>query len=166
LESPEPFSRVVLADFGIAKSISSTRRRMFTTVGTPEYCAPEVGFEYTKIPESTRTDITSKVSLVKKGYDHKCDIWSLGIIVHIMLSGVSPFYEDGDEVKIIQSAKKGVLNFNLKQWRGVSSHAKDFVQSLLYVNIANRLSIEECFEHQWIKKHESELKKIYERVTH
>lgn len=133
---------------------------MFTTVGTPEYCAPEVGLEYTKVPQKN----SIVMNLTKQGYDHKCDIWSLGIIVHMMLSGVSPFYEDGDEIKIIKSAKRGILKLDLEQWRGISWQAKDFVQNLLCVDMDRRYNIAETFEHSWIKKHEMELKRIYRKV--
>lgn len=138
---------------------------MFTTVGTPEYCAPEVGFEYSGLPPHMRMSGTKGHNLARKGYDHKCDIWSLGIIVHIMLSGVSPFYEDGDEVNIIQSAKRGELKLHNKQWGGVSHDAKEFVQSLLYVDVQRRYCIDECFADPWIKKHEHELAHIYEKIS-
>lgn len=163
LASPEPFTKVVLADFGIAKSICSTKRRMFTVVGTPEYCAPEVGFDMTKNP-NFKSGILNKISLVKRGYDAKCDIWSLGIIIHIMLSGISPFYEDGNEMNIIKAAKRGRLKFHLKQWDNISDFAKDFVQRLLCVEIDRRFSVSDCFEHNWIQIHEGELVKIYAKI--
>lgn len=163
LASPEPFTKIVLADFGIAKSICSTKRRMFTVVGTPEYCAPEVGFDSTKNPDF-KSGILNKISLVKRGYDSKCDIWSLGIIVHIMLSGISPFYEDGNEMSIIKAAKRGRLKFHLKQWSKISDFAKDFVQSLLCVDIDKRFNVMDCFEHNWIKTHSNELARIYEKI--
>ncbi|CCH44768.1 hypothetical protein BN7_4336 [Wickerhamomyces ciferrii] len=163
LATPEPFTKVVLADFGIAKSICSTKRRMFTVVGTPEYCAPEVGFDLKKNPDFKK-GILTKSSLVKRGYDSKCDIWSLGIISHIMLSGISPFYEDGNELNIIKSAKKGQLNFKLRQWSKVSLLAKDFVSSLLRVNIDKRLDILECYNHDWIQIHNGELQRIYKKI--
>lgn len=163
LASPEPFTKIVLADFGIAKTTCSTKRRMFTVVGTPEYCAPEVGFDLTKNPDFKAENL-NKLSLFKRGYNSKCDIWSLGIIVHIMLSGISPFYEDGDEINIINSAKRGHLKLHLRQWSKSSSFAKDFVQSLLSVDIEKRLNVRECFEHSWIKMHEGELVRIYEKI--
>lgn len=165
LESPEPFSKVFLADFGIAKS---TRGRMFTIVGTPEYCAPEVGFEFTKLPENQKLFKNHKLTheqTLKKGYDSKCDIWSLGVIVHIMLSGISPFYEDGEEANIIRSAKRGALRLQRKQWRSIPTEAKSFVQCLLQVDTNNRFDIEQCFKHEWIRKHETILKGIVQKIT-
>lgn len=165
LESPEPFSKVFLADFGIAKS---TRGRMFTIIGTPEYCAPEVGFEFTKLPEKQMKFSSHKWTHelpVKKGYDSKCDIWSLGVIVHIMLSGISPFYENGEQENIIRSAKRGALKLQMKEWQNVSQEAKSFVQSLLHVDTKKRFDIQQCFKHEWIRKHEVVLKDIVQKIT-
>lgn len=164
LESPQPFTRVILADFGIAKIITADRKRMFTTVGTPEYCAPEVGFEYSKTPKYVKTSLSHLQQPEKLGYDSKCDIWSLGIITHIMLSGISPFYGDGDEYSIVKNAKHGKLNLNSKQWMGISEYAKDFVQCLLYVDINKRYDVIQLFSHPWIKRHNMELKKIYLKI--
>lgn len=163
LETSKPFTRIFLADFGIAKSISSTKKRMFTTVGTPEYCAPEVGFEFTKIPKHLKTGIFGD-NYHKKGYDFKCDIWSLGIIIHIMLSGISPFYSDGSEISIIQSAKFGKLNFNIKQWFKISDEAKEFITKILQVDIRKRLNSDECLKEDWIKSHQKDLSKIYDKI--
>ncbi|KAH3686233.1 hypothetical protein WICPIJ_002790 [Wickerhamomyces pijperi] len=165
LEAPQPFTRIVLADFGIARTVSDSRekRRMFTTVGTPEYCAPEVGFEYSKTPHHLRAKLF-KNPPVNPGYDTKCDIWSLGVISHIMLSGISPFYGDGDEFSIVRNAKLGRLQLHSKQWDGVSDNAKDFIQCLLYVDIEKRYDVGKCLQHPWIKKHEVELKKTYLKI--
>lgn len=60
-----------MGDFGIAKE-NTDGRVMSTVIGTPEYCAPEVGFG---------------LHGVKSGYSLKCDMWSLGVIVHLLLTG-------------------------------------------------------------------------------
>lgn len=73
LESPFPGSRVVLGDFGIAKTLSESRSKMSTVIGTPEYSAPEVGFSRSKGFD---------------GYNLLCDMWSLGVIVHILFTGL------------------------------------------------------------------------------
>lgn len=152
LEAPKPFSRVVLADFGIAKlinvsTVNASSKRMFTIVGTVEYSAPEIGFSHG--PD---------------GYDLKCDIWSMGIIIHIMLSGISPFFKDGQHRNIIESAKSGLLNFATREWHNISQHAQSFVQSLLYVDINKRSDINDCFDHSWIKSHQAELSLVYKKI--
>lgn len=158
--TPEPCTRIVLADFGIAKDLSSTCSRMHTVVGTPEYCAPEVGF---KADRAVYKEFSRAATLDHHGYDAKCDLWSLGVITHIILTGISPFYGDGSEGSIIQNAKLGKLNFEAKQWIKVSENAKNFVCKLLETNVIKRLSSDGALNHVWIAKHRGQLEKIYHK---
>lgn len=162
--SPEPYSKIVLADFGIARINKNIRDRMLTVVGTPEYCAPEVGFRanrkiYNKFSRAATLEQR------KDGYNQKCDIWSLGVITHIILTGISPFYGDGTEISIIENAKNGLLNFNVKQWDNCSLNSKDFVSLLLRVNVNIRLNANQALKHIWISKHETTLKMLYKKKT-
>lgn len=158
--SPEPCTRVVLADFGIAKDLTTAKARMHTVVGTPEYCAPEVGFRASR---KVYQSFSRAATLEQKGYDSKCDLWSLGVIAHIMLTGISPFYGDGTERSIIQNAKIGKLNFKAKQWSAVANTAKDFVSKLLEVDVTKRLDSKQSLNHPWIFNHCDQLKKIYSK---
>lgn len=155
--SPETiYPKIVLADFGIAKTLctNSKSTRMFTIVGTPEYCAPEVGFKSSFIQTSSNLSESN-------GYDKKCDIWSLGVITHIMLTGISPFYGDGTEMSIVQNTRSGKLNFSAKQWETISSNAKDFVRGLLKVDVTHRMDSGESLNHSWLAKHKDKLELIY-----
>lgn len=162
LTCPEPCTRIVLADFGIAKTLNSQVARMYTIVGTPEYCAPEVGFKadrkaYKSFSRAATMDQETS------GYDAKCDLWSLGVITYIILTGISPFYGDGTEKSIIKNAKLGKLNFNIKHWESISINAKDFVKALLTVDVKNRLDSNQALNHQWVTKHKKQLDAIYEK---
>lgn len=78
--SQHPGSRILLIDFGISKYYVRDRsRRMTTVAGTPEYAAPEIGFAASN---------TFAGAAKRSGYDMKCDLWSLGVILHILLSGI------------------------------------------------------------------------------
>ncbi|CAR22346.1 serine/threonine protein kinase MEK1 [Lachancea thermotolerans CBS 6340] len=158
--TPEPCTRIVLADFGIAKDLSTKHSRMHTVVGTPEYCAPEVGF---KADRAAYKEFSRAATMEQHGYDAKCDLWSLGVIAHIMLTGISPFYGDGSEASIICNAKIGNLDMSTKQWTKVSEHAKSFVRSLLETNVTKRLDSSRSFQHPWIAKHKGHLEKIYQK---
>ncbi|SCU96223.1 LAMI_0F05710g1_1 [Lachancea mirantina] len=155
---PEPCTRIVLADFGIARNISSSRSRMHTVVGTPEYCAPEVGFRADRL---IYREFTRVATLEYQGYDAKCDIWSLGVITHIILTGISPFYSDGSEGSIIRNAKNGHLNFEIEPWRHVSDSAKGFVRKLLQVNASKRPNSSAALQHSWLQKHKAQLRILY-----
>ncbi|KAG0672109.1 Meiosis-specific serine/threonine-protein kinase mek1 [Maudiozyma exigua] len=160
LESPEPCTRITIADFGIAKNLTSTNGRMHTVVGTPEYCAPEVGFKANR----EMYHHFSRAATLKdpdKGYNNKCDLWSLGVITHIMLTGVSPFYRDGTEKSIIESAMRGNINYNIRHWEKISSSAKDFVDHLLKVDVRKRFDSKKSLDHLWLKKHRTQLDEIY-----
>ncbi|CEP64857.1 serine/threonine protein kinase MEK1 LALA0_S14e00848g [Lachancea lanzarotensis] len=158
--TPEPCSRIVLADFGIAKNLSSSRSRMHTVVGTPEYCAPEVGF---KADRTAYKRFSRAASFEQHGYDAKCDLWSLGVIAHILLTGISPFYGDGSEASVIHNAKMGNLNFTSSQWSIVSNRAKNFVRRLLEIDVHRRFDSSSAFEHSWIARHKGQLEKIYQK---
>lgn len=163
LHTPEPCTKVVLADFGIAKEFSrSSKERMHTVVGTPEYCAPEVGFKadrnfYRSFSRTATLDPDNN------GYDSKCDIWSLGVITHIMLTGVSPFYGDGSEASIVKNVRSGRLNFGAKQWIPITDSAKSFVRKCLQVSTLNRCNVEEALHQVWVEKHLGQLERIYQK---
>lgn len=148
LEEPFPGSRIVLGDFGIAQTLTTSRTKMSTIVGTPEYCAPEVGFSH------TRTNM--------EGYDLKCDMWSLGIIMHIMFTGISPFFDEHDSKQTALNASRGILHMNTAEWQRVSRRGNDFVSRLLKLNPDERLSAEESFSHEWIRKCSDSLRQLYE----
>ena len=162
LMSPEPCTRVVLADFGIAKRLQSITGRMHTVVGTPEYCAPEVGFKANRL-KYLEFSKAATFSQEQQGYDKKCDLWSLGVVTHIMLTGISPFFGDGSEKSIIENSKRGILDFSPGQWLNISTAGRDFVSELLQVEVNKRLDTDGAFAHQWIKCHSDLLTKIYNR---
>ncbi|KAK5960278.1 serine/threonine protein kinase MEK1 PWA37_002348 [Arxiozyma heterogenica] len=160
--SPEPCTRIILADFGIAKHLTSDLKRMHTIVGTPEYCAPEVGFKADRQIYQNFSRVAT-IDNDHAGYDEKCDLWSLGVITHIMVSGISPFYGDGTEKCIIKNTKNGRLNFTTSHWRKVSATAKDFVRALLTVDVEKRLDSVAALDHSWVSKHIDQLNQIYEK---
>ncbi|KAK9326397.1 kinase-like domain-containing protein [Lipomyces orientalis] len=173
LVSQNPGSRIVLVDFGISKYVVGSRR-MTTVVGTPEFSAPEVGFADSLRQKNYRS-----------GYDFKCDLWSVGIVLHILLSGIlctlrifqflriihkslfclgiSPFYDSTENTsRIARNARECRLNLNGAAWANISRSAKDLVKRLICVNPDERFSVQQCFTHPWIGAHLSDLLSIYE----
>jgi calcium-dependent protein kinase len=63
-------------------------------------------------------------------YGKACDIWSLGVMAYMFLSGIPPF-NGGNDSEIFEAIKKGRFNFDTMVWNGVSQHAKDFISAML-----------------------------------
>eukprot|EP00439_Symbiodinium_sp_Y106_P013816 s3754_g1.t6 len=117
-----------LIDFGLSK-VWEPNTKMEASCGTLGYIAPEV---------------------LNKTYSSKCDLWSLGVIVYILLSGCMPFA--GSEQHQIVCIMSGMYDMEDEEWTPVSAAAKDFVRKLLVVDPAARMSADEALVHGWIKE--------------
>ena len=120
---------IKVIDFGTAQGFNKDQRLKGTT-GTAYYIAPEVLF---------------------RNYDEKCDVWSCGVILYILLSGTVPFYGKTDN-EIIASVRKATYTFYSPVWKYVSNDAKDLVQKMLTFPPVNRISAKEAYLHDWITK--------------
>lgn len=98
--------------------------------GTPYYIAPEV---------------------LSKAYDEKCDIWSCGVILYILLSGIPPFPGRNDK-EIMKNVLKGEYKLDGEEWKYVSDEAKDLIRKTLTYDPHKRLSAKEALEHKWFEK--------------
>lgn len=105
IEKNKPFDTIKLIDFGTAV-LFNKGTPLREVIGTPYYIAPEV---------------------LNKKYDSKCDIWSLGVITFILLSGIPPFNGKDDD-EIFARIKRGNFSFENRVWHKVSNEAKDFIQ--------------------------------------
>ena len=99
--------------------------------------------------EGLRCQISPEI-LKGRRYGTKTDIWSLGVVVFILLSGYPPFADEDDEVqkKLI---KKGSYRFHDDHWCTVSNEAKYLITVLLDTNPKDRLSASEVLKHPWFK---------------
>lgn len=107
--------------------------------------------KYCRRITGTRAFIAPEV--YNKDYGQKCDVWSIGIIAYILLSGQMPFGDrktTNDEMEKLIC--KGEFNFNDKVWTSISTQAKEFISSLLIVDQNKRPSAKEAIQLPWIQE--------------
>lgn len=119
-------SHLKLIDFGFSK-VWDLNTKMHVSCGTLSYVAPEV---------------------LAKNYDSQCDLWSLGVITFILLSGYMPF--SGTESVQTQNISAGKYKWKQERWANVSESGIGFVKSLLVIPASKRLSAKTALDHPWI----------------
>ena len=122
---------VKLTDFGLAKNMTEDGLKTFC--GTPLYFAPEVLLRRHTIAGQGR-------------YGKEADMWSLGVILYILLSGAPPF-DASDNINALASAK---IDFRGKRWTKISSGAKELVRLFLTTDPIHRINIQDACKHPWI----------------
>ncbi|KAK2749833.1 hypothetical protein FQN57_005247 [Myotisia sp. PD_48] len=147
-------SRVVLTDFGCARYLKPNVLRMASVMGTLEYTAPEMG----------RRGVRSQ-----EGYTKSVDLWSLGCLTVVLLTGGSPFSDPTSGNYSDTLAKQCNLSVLEKDedWAVVGTRAKEFVRRLLVLNGAQRLTAEEALEHDWFtnRAHREAFEVVYEKAV-
>ena len=126
----EEYFWLKIIDFGTAKIFQKNKKEK-TIIGSSYYIAPEV---------------------LKKQYNEKCDTWSIGVVLFMLITGVPPF--DGKNDKdIILSIQKGKYDKNNKKLLNYSKDVQDLLSKLLEVNVDKRLSSYEALNHPWFKNY-------------
>ena len=124
------FNLVKVIDFGTAIIFNKNKNDKSLT-GSVYYISPEV---------------LSK----NRNYTEKCDVWSCGIIMYILLTGLPPFNGDSDE-EIVTKIKNGRFNMDKYPWPIISSQAKDLIKKLLEFDPHKRVTAEEALSHPWFE---------------
>ncbi|XP_076360399.1 serine/threonine-protein kinase D1-like isoform X2 [Tachypleus tridentatus] len=130
LSSDSDFPQVKLCDFGFARIIGERSFRR-SLVGTPAYLAPEV--------------------VRNKGYNRSLDMWSVGVILYVSLSGTFPFNEEEDINDQIQNA---TFMYPPNLWEEISTDAVDLIQNLLQVKTRKRYTVDKSLCHPWLQDYQ------------
>jgi calcium-dependent protein kinase len=138
LESNGRDAQVKLVDFGNSARFSLNTLPLRKIVGTTYTAAPEV---------------------FKQEYDERCDIWSLGVVAYILLSGRRPFEsidlpldQRSRESIIIANILTGRYHFLHESWEIINDSAIHFVKLCLEMDYTLRVSAEECLQHVWLSE--------------
>jgi len=132
LASKEPGANVKLADFGFATTCSAYE--LDDMVGTPPYMAPELA--------ALRAD-TAK-------YGKPVDIWAMGVVLYILLSGIHPFQIE-DEEQMLDNIQRGKWSWLGPYWAKISKDAQDLIKRMLDLNADTRFTVDQCLAHVWFK---------------
>eukprot|EP00760_Papus_ankaliazontas_P023106 PhM_4_TR1928/c0_g1_i2/m.87872/K08794/CAMK1; calcium/calmodulin-dependent protein kinase I len=132
--------RVVLVDFGVARGFDVEGSPFTCTpCGTTHYCAPET---LRRIMNESTTTTHAEVTML--------DMYGLGVVVYIMLSGTFPFTACRTHDMLVSQIERGVKFPIAKGWGEVSDAAKDFVARLMDPRPERRLTATEALAHEWI----------------
>ncbi|XP_019901107.2 myosin light chain kinase 2, skeletal/cardiac muscle isoform X1 [Esox lucius] len=121
-------NKVKIIDFGLAR-IYKPREKLRVNFGTPEFLAPEV-VNYDFVSFNT-------------------DMWSLGVITYMLLSGLCPFLGDDDN-ETMNNILACRWNFEEAEFTDISEEARDFISKLLVVNKNWRMGASEALRHSWL----------------
>ena len=138
-EGPEENNPLKIIDFGLSQDLN-IKKILSSKVGTAYYVSPEI---------------------LQGKYSEKCDVWSAGVILYVLLSGEPPFNGPSDGV-IYSKIRQLKFTFPEKKWNMISTEAKDLLSRML-VPEAERLSASQVMNHPWfnlVKDNKIPLEKI------
>ncbi|XP_042726102.1 myosin light chain kinase family member 4 isoform X3 [Lagopus leucura] len=124
-------NQIKIIDFGLARRYKP-REKLRVNFGTPEFLAPEVvNYEFVSFPT---------------------DMWSVGVIAYMLLSGLSPFLGDDDN-ETLNNILACSWDFEDEEFQDVSEQAKDFISKLLIKEKCWRISATAALKHPWLSDH-------------
>jgi len=126
-DDPKGGIHIYVADFGLSRLFNEDEQ-LTTYCGSPEYVAPEV--------------------LACAPYEKAVDLWSVGVITYILLTGFLPFY---DKNHAILFEKIQNVDYNWDDCPEVSPAAKHFIQHLLVKDPKKRYTADLALSHPWVK---------------
>lgn len=133
---------VKIIDFGLARRYNPNEK-LKVNFGTPEFLSPEV-VNYDQISDKT-------------------DMWSLGVITYMLLSGLSPFLGD-DDTETLNNVLSSNWYFDEETFEAVSDEAKDFVSNLIVKEQGARMSAAQCLAHPWLNNLAEKAKRCNRRL--
>ena len=128
-------TKIKLADFGCSRRFFPGEKSLKTLCGSPHYAAPELFMH-------------------ENGYDERCDIWSIGVVIFILLGGYAPF--EGSEWELPQMICEGYFTFPATYWSEISENAKSLIKRLLVVDPDDRATLIDALDSEWLRRRDKE----------
>jgi calcium/calmodulin-dependent protein kinase I len=138
LMSEDNDSYIKLADFGFAARCH-THKCLTKQCGTPFFVSPEI--------------------LMRQPYDQQSDMWSVGCIIYLLLSGNLPFMGRSQK-ELFRKIVSGKYEFKEEDWCDVSPDARDLVQKLLVLDPDERITSSQALRHKWMRASSDRLSRI------
>mmetsp|Transcript_7297 Transcript_7297/g.10327 ORF Transcript_7297/g.10327 Transcript_7297/m.10327 type:complete len:565 (-) Transcript_7297:188-1882(-) len=129
-ENKNADAEIKLIDFGLSAKFSEHNPYLYDGVGTIYTMAPQV---------------------LQGVYTKQADLWSVGVITFVLLSGEKPFYHRKRR-RVIDRIMRCDYNFDNPIWKSISDEAKDFVSSLIEMDPKKRLTAQQALNHKWQSK--------------
>ncbi|XP_009704905.1 PREDICTED: myosin light chain kinase 3-like [Cariama cristata] len=130
-------NQIKIIDFGLARRYKP-REKLKVNFGTPEFLAPEVvNYDFVSFPT---------------------DMWSVGVITYMLLSGLSPFLGETD-AETMNYVVNCSWDFDAEAFDQLSEEAKDFISRLLVKEKSCRMSATQCLKHEWLNNLPAKAKK-------
>ncbi|NXH52253.1 MYLK2 kinase, partial [Rhabdornis inornatus] len=133
---------VKIIDFGLARRCNPNEK-LKVNFGTPEFLSPEV-VNYEQVSYTT-------------------DMWSMGVITYMLLSGLSPFLGD-DDTETLNNVLAANWYFDEETFESISNEAKDFVSNLIIKDKSARMSADQCLQHPWLNNLAEKAKRCNRRL--
>ena len=127
LKSKSKDAKICAIDFGLS-TFFKENEVFVDLVGSPYYVAPEV---------------------LRRRYSNASDVWSCGVILYILLSGVPPFWAQTEQ-GIFDAILQGALDLDSAPWPKISSEAKELIRAMLNPDPKKRLSATQVLKHPWV----------------
>lgn len=135
-------NQIKIIDFGLARRYKP-REKLKVNFGTPEFLAPEVvNYDFVSYPT---------------------DMWSVGVITYMLLSGLSPFLGETD-AETMNYVVNCNWDFDAEAFEQLSEEAKDFISRLLVKEKSCRMSATQCLKHEWLNNLPAKAKKFKLRL--
>nr|XP_023480126.1 myosin light chain kinase family member 4 isoform X3 [Equus caballus] len=130
--------QIKIIDFGLARRYKP-REKLKVNFGTPEFLAPEVvNYDFVSFPT---------------------DMWSVGVIAYMLLSGLSPFLGDND-AETLNNILACRWDLEDEEFQDISEEGREFISKLLIKEKSWRISASEALKHPWLSDH-----KLHSRLS-